>query len=145
MDDVLTKPTDLVQLQTVLAPWLAQKASPEDGVDFSVLQNIAPIPAEQIELLLEFQTQNRLDVQDLQAALRSGIHETIRRAAHRIKGASRMVGAHDLEAICADIEHRAGQQIPIEAAVLPRLATVSSNLDIAITHYAAKHLETKVA
>lgn len=145
MDDVLTKPTDLVQLQTVLTPWLAQAASPVDGVDFSVLQNIAPNPADQIELLLEFQTHNRLDVQALLAALQSGVHETIRRAAHRTKGASRMVGAQALEAICADIEHRASQQIPIEAAVLTRLATVSSNLDVAITHYAAKRVETKVA
>lgn len=138
MDAVLTKPTDLVQLQTVLSPWLSQVQSPDAAVDFTVLQNIALNPADQAELLLEFQTQNRLDAQDLQQAMQVGQHEAIRRAAHRIKGASRMVGARALEAMCADIEVRAGQQMPIAATVSSQLVTVLTHLDIAIADFVAK-------
>ncbi len=141
MDAVLTKPTDLVQLQTVLSPWLAREQSPSEAVDFAALQNIALDVVAQAELLLAFQAQNRLDVQDLQRALQVGEHEAIRRAAHRIKGASRMVGARALEVLCADIEARAGQQMTIAATVPPQLVTVVAQLEAAIADFVATSAE----
>ncbi|HEU0188590.1 MAG TPA: PAS domain S-box protein [Gallionella sp.] len=73
-------------------------------IDFNVLNKIAKSHAVQVEMLQEFSLCNRSDVANLKAALKNGDPEAVARSAHRIKGASRMVGALELEGICAAIE-----------------------------------------
>jgi len=130
MDDVLTKPTDLAELKAVLLKWLAKAnvsttgaphpEAPSTGVeqnrspagspiDFSVLRKIANNHSAQVEMLQEFNLCNRSDIASLKAALKDGNPAAVARSAHRIKGASRMVGAMELEGICTAIEKAAVQ------------------------------------
>ena len=132
MDDVLTKPTELAELQAMLRKWLTRseqllqveeiESQPEveagdadatlaDGavisLELSALNKIAKTRAQQIEMLQEFTLHNRNDIAGLAAALQSGNPSAVSRGAHRIKGASRMVGAMQLAALCASIEQAA--------------------------------------
>ena len=132
MDDVLTKPTELAELQSMLRKWLTRpeqvlqvseiECLPEveagdagatlgDGtvitLELSALQKIAKTRKQQIEMLQEFTLHNRNDIAALAAALQAGNPAAISRGAHRIKGASRMVGAMQLAALCASIEQAA--------------------------------------
>jgi HPt (histidine-containing phosphotransfer) domain-containing protein len=56
------------------------------------------------DILREFRASNDADARALEDALTRRHLPDIVRAAHRIKGASRMVGAEDLAAVCAAIE-----------------------------------------
>ena len=78
-------------------------------IDFNVLKKIAKNHAAQVEMLQEFNLHNRSDIAGLKAALKEGNPAAVARIAHRIKGASRMVGALELEGICAAIEQAATQ------------------------------------
>lgn len=144
MDAVLTKPASLVQLRDVLSRWLNTEQSNlkfnASGfmmmVDFSVLSNIATRRQDQVEILYEFQAQNDQDIADLNMMLQSHDLAGIRRAAHRIKGASRMIGALALEKVCEKIEAAAKQshlQDAQEAA--STLAGVVAQLDAAILQF----------
>jgi HPt (histidine-containing phosphotransfer) domain-containing protein len=107
-------------------------------VDFNVLGNIAIRRQDQIEILFEFQAQNWLDLEELNASLQLQDIEAVRRGAHRIKGASRMVGAVALESVCEKIEAAAKQKCMIEAMDAARaLEGVVIQLDSAIKQFAA--------
>jgi len=126
MDDLLTKPTDLADLRAMLLKWLDKSPSPagegsrgdnviddsarDTPIDFSVLKKIAKSHAAQVEMLQEFDLCNRSDIANLNAALKEGNPAAVERSAHRIKGASRMVGALELEGICTAIEKAAMQR-----------------------------------
>ncbi len=126
MDDLLTKPTELHNLKNMLIKWLGggqrQLLSDADGktkkqaikvedvesaINFSILKKFALSPAMQAEMLKEFNIHNRNDIATLHAHLKDGNPEGVARAAHRIKGACRMVGALQLEDICSAIESAA--------------------------------------
>jgi PAS domain S-box-containing protein len=137
MDAVLTKPTNLTSLREAISTWLRLVDMPrEETVDFKVLHDIAHDCNAHAEILQEFQAQNRLDVTDLQQALHHQDCDAIRRAAHRIKGASRMVGAIALEKMCADIERAAMQQVKVDAVgVGEMLAQIVAQLDESISRF----------
>lgn len=146
MDAVLIKPSSVVQLREVLSRWLIAEQSSQKFntssfmvmVDFSVLGNIATRRQEQVEILYEFQTQNWQDIADLKEVLKSQDLAGIQRAAHRIKGASRMVGALALEKVCEKIEAAAKQQRIKEAQeAASALAGVVAQLDGAILQFVA--------
>ena len=131
MDDLLTKPTELAELRAKLLNWLVKAgviplpprnpqpsaatlpstgAAPDvAALDVAVLANISTRHAAQAEMLQEFNVYNRSDVAKLQAALQAGDPAAVAQGAHRIKGACRMVGALELEGICARIEQAAKQ------------------------------------
>ena len=130
MDDILTKPTELADLSAMLLKWLAKTgipaiAAPPPGasakeaarsqatvdmpIDFNVLKKIAKSHAAQAEMLQEFNLHNRSDIANLKAALKDGDPAAVARSAHRIKGASRMVGALELDRICTAIQQAAKQ------------------------------------
>jgi len=119
MDDLLTKPTELSDLRAMLLKWLvkadaivvpAPSTEPtEAAIDFSVLQKFALGHAGQAEMLQSFSLHNRSDIANLIAVLKEGNPEAVAHSAHRIKGACRMVGALELEGICARIEAAAKQ------------------------------------
>jgi len=130
MDDMLTKPMSLSDLRNMLLKWLAKanistqeeahvkmistetaqnKSVADMPIDFSVLKKIAMSHAVQVEMLREFNLHNRIDIANMNAALKDNNPTAVARIAHRIKGASRMVGALDLEGICTAIEKAASQ------------------------------------
>ena len=157
MDDVLTKPTELSELRLMLLKWLPKTATPgiavssaaavaivhqeqgseQEAIDFSALMKFAASRALQIEMLREFTVHNRSDFANLKATLQDGDAAAIAQAAHRIKGACRMVGARELESLCASIEKSARQGDkpgavlePLERAVLRVEAAIARFADV---------------
>jgi len=84
-----------------------QNADPP--VDFSDLSETVPDRAGQIDLLRKFQSHQRNDLEQLQARFEQADMAGTAYAAHRIKGASRMVGARELASAYAAIEQAAKQ------------------------------------
>ena len=121
MDDLLTKPTELAELKAKLLKWLPKlkvSADADPGVasttsevalDLGVLQKFVVDRTAQIEMLQIFKEQNETDVVALQTVLMGSDPATVAQAAHRIKGACRMVGAKELEGISTAIEQAAKQ------------------------------------
>jgi two-component system sensor histidine kinase EvgS len=119
MDDVMVKPTSLHTLRAMLLrrlPGLGEiKAPPaeprrrdaEAPVDFSALADIVPERAGQIALLHKFQSHQRHDHAQLKSYFQVKDIAGVAQMAHRIKGASRMVGAHALANAYATIEQAA--------------------------------------
>lgn len=69
------------------------------------MQKIATTAADRTEILLDFMTQTRADLIALDAAFNEWDSAATARIAHRMKGSSRMVGAHELAAACETMEH----------------------------------------
>ena len=153
MDDLMTKPTELSALKAMLSKWLgklmdtatpdvdAQPAAGEPPVapaivtlDMNVLRKISVRHDAQVELLSEFNKENRIDIANLKTALQVGDEVAAARNAHRVKGASRMVGALQLEEICTRIEQLAKQEdmANARAAAENSLDEVMRNLEAAI-------------
>ena len=127
MDDCLVKPVDLTQLLRVLDQWLPlpqrvpiadvnahTDATPQplgDGatgnaLDRSVLAEISGGDANvERSILSAFRNANDGDTAALQRAVLELDANKVTRAAHRIAGASRMVGALGLAEVCERIEH----------------------------------------
>jgi PAS domain S-box-containing protein len=130
MDDILTKPAEMAMLKQVLAKWLPSAATamvgPDDAdaasgrtqapsVVLAGLDKIAATAAERAEILLDFMTQIRSDLDGLRVALTVEDLPACARIAHRMKGSSRMVGAQDLAAACEAMEHAVRQDSPRDA------------------------------
>jgi CheY-like chemotaxis protein len=118
MDEVMVKPTNLSTLRAMLLrriPGLSEtEAVPESDrqeiyapIDFSVLADTVPDRAGQLALLHKFQLHQRHDHERLEASLKAGDITGVAHMAHRIKGASRMVGARELANAYAVIEQAA--------------------------------------
>lgn len=123
MDALLTKPTGLARLRMTLEKWLpgaeksaAQPADPTKGeasrgadapIDFAQLAEVVTESAEQLEILRSFQSHSSSQLAELKDALAVRDLPAAVRAAHRMKGASRMVGAGQIAEICAVIEEAA--------------------------------------
>ena len=129
MDDILTKPTELSELRVMLLKWLGKEemnfsgvsssdasrpvpalpTATEVAIDLSVLQNFVASRPGQLDMLQVFITQNRTDIVDLKTVLQGDDPKAVAQAAHRIKGASRMVGVKELEVISTNVEKAAKQ------------------------------------
>ena len=117
MDDLLTKPTELAVLRAMLVKWLpkgvtsapqavvAEQHSKEAAFDVAVLNRFVSGHEVQREMLRVYEKQMRLDLDELQSALQQEDSAATVSVAHRIKGASRMVGALELGDLCERIEH----------------------------------------
>ncbi|MFB9158425.1 ATP-binding protein [Chromobacterium violaceum] len=142
MDDFLTKPLSILALEATLRKWMgSMSGSPPDGaaassdvpgkaevaepppldapripVDRSVLEvySNGELSVE-LEILREFQTGNSEDVAELRAAMAAEDAERIGFSAHRIKGASRMVGANGMGDAAEAVE-KAGKARDLELA-----------------------------
>lgn len=102
MDAFLTKPVDLQRLQDTLGRWVAVNQGPINPAVLDEL--VGGDPRAGRELMAQFLSYNREDVRDLKNALTSADSEGIARAAHRIKGSSRAVGATALGDVCENLE-----------------------------------------
>ncbi|BCK87558.1 virulence sensor protein BvgS [Sideroxyarcus emersonii] len=122
MDDLLVKPANLAQLKKTLAKWLSvigtdgviNPSSPHatnsgrtEPVDFSVLNMVVTDREDQIQVLRDFQSHIRADSGKLMEMLQQGDLARVESTAHRMKGSSRMVGAHYLATASATIEQAA--------------------------------------
>lgn len=127
MDDIMHKPTDMDTLRAKLLFWLRrehllmpseasgtsspvrQSVAARVALNLHSLAKIAPRHPTQSTLLREFGKQIRLDVAKLESALHEKDYEEIKQTVARLKGTSRMMGAEELEDICARIEKAAMQ------------------------------------
>ena len=117
MDDYLPKPVQLQDLAKKLDQWLplGEKSLP---VDRKVLAAISGGDgAADLELLAEFRRVNDEDAVALEVAVDARDRSRVTRAAHRIKGAARTVGADALAAVCERLERasRADDRKAVEA------------------------------
>ncbi|MEQ1917123.1 MAG: PAS domain S-box protein [Gallionella sp.] len=123
MDDVLTKPTELPLLRAKLLQWLpqlgtSQAATPLDVLDDNVLGQLLPTVQARAQMLREFFTQHLHDSTELHAQLATSAAAQLAECAHRMKGASRMVGALALAEVCLRIEQAAKRNDLTAAAAL---------------------------
>ena len=141
MDDILTKPTELAALRAMLLKWLNQEkvmqsttiagvATPVKidvpALDLAVLKKFVAEQRMQVEILKAFDFEKSNDIGALKLTLLGDDCVAVVKAAHRIKGATRMVGAKELEAISVTIEQAA------------------KHSDIQSARAAAAHLDTAV-
>jgi two-component system sensor histidine kinase EvgS len=133
MDEVMVKPTNLIALRAMLLRWLPEineietapsrefnQQNNDPPIDFSALADTVPDRDGQIALLRKFQLHQRNDHEQLKSRFEESDMAGVAYMAHRMKGASRMVGAselasayaaielaakrNDLESVCRDIE-----------------------------------------
>jgi two-component system sensor histidine kinase EvgS len=109
MDDYLAKPIELARLQKKLDRWLPiprqamPKAAP--AIDPAVLDEFSGGDnVVRLEILQQFRVYNDKDGAQLKLAMQEGDLALVTRTSHRIKGASRTIGAMDLASVCERIE-----------------------------------------
>jgi signal transduction histidine kinase/DNA-binding response OmpR family regulator len=135
MDDLLTKPADLARLKETLARWIAVTRAPGAApIDRNQLATIAANDAERAEIVQDFLAQTRADVQQLEQAVSEQDLAAAALIAHRIKGASRIVGANSLATLSETIEEAARHAKP--QALAAALAEIRSGVD-EVSNFAA--------
>jgi two-component system sensor histidine kinase EvgS len=154
MDELLVKPADLTRLKEALSKFQivasASKATsrePEEAgaaqsvpIDVEVLDELSDDAAEKAEILQDFIGQTRVDLADLEVALKAQDAAALVRIAHRMKGASRMVGARELERACTAMENSAqrGKQDGADAVTAALERLVAYLAEVASTSKARK-------
>jgi two-component system, NarL family, sensor histidine kinase EvgS len=139
MDDFAAKPTTIPVLATKLHRWLpaldwsvepAATASPNGAaLDGSVLDEVTGgDPALAASVLSDFVATSRADMRSLESAAAACDHEQLRRQAHRIAGAARIVGAGELAALAKRLEHAGAQRSGDWAAI----GALVDRLDVAL-------------
>jgi PAS domain S-box-containing protein len=120
MDDYLSKPTTIASLSSLLERYLPLPHTPETNMSKSseqllalrdsvidethLAQIVGDDLAERAALLADFKESCDIDAKALEAAYQSGELHTFMEIAHRICGASKMVGASGLAAASRAIE-----------------------------------------
>ena len=105
MDDCLFKPISLILLSQRLST-LEPPPSSAEILNVETLYSLAGRNGSHLKLLLEeLVRSNRLDLKALLALNITDGLEPFQGIAHRIKGAAKIVGAHDLINHCEGLEH----------------------------------------
>jgi len=111
MDDYLAKPVTLDQLREKLERWVrapARASVDEPVIDPGVLSEFSSgDPEAEREILLEFRRHHRAEETAFRTAVEARDIEAVRRAAHRMRGASGSIGANALAAACERVESAA--------------------------------------
>jgi two-component system, NarL family, sensor histidine kinase EvgS len=104
MDDYLAKPVELNDLAKKLDRWLPI-AHPAAPLDRSVLAGLTggDVTAER-DILMDFRRANDEDAAMLKRAVDRSNSLEVTTASHRIKGASKMIGAMGLATVCERLE-----------------------------------------
>ncbi|TDR81510.1 ATP-binding protein [Paludibacterium purpuratum] len=148
MNEVLTKPLNLLALQSALSRWLPQHGdqaeqpaqtagagADTDAIDRSALEIYSQGDiAVELSLIQEFLASEREDLAGAQAAVAAQDYEQARWFTHRIKGAGRMIGAMQLGDAAEALERCAKQQGEMGGAF--------EQLDAAfreVDHWVARH------
>jgi CheY-like chemotaxis protein/HPt (histidine-containing phosphotransfer) domain-containing protein len=120
MDDFAAKPTTIQILAAKLQRWLpqldwpaaSQPAVEENGAGFggAALDDLTGGDEQLlISVMRDFVSATNADVDALAEAIGAQDHARVRRSAHRIVGASRIVGAVELAALATQLEQAAAQ------------------------------------
>jgi CheY-like chemotaxis protein/two-component sensor histidine kinase len=121
MDDYLAKPVNLAMLSKKLDYWLplARQTAP---LDRSALADLTggDMQAER-EILIDFRRVNDEDAAMLRRAVDKSDFAAVATASHRIKGASRMIGATALAGVCEHLER---------ASSVSDWESVAANMDV---------------
>lgn len=133
MDGVLVKPVDLPRLRDALshhlsgvvaatAPTGSVGSTAPDAhdapIDLAELDKLAASVDERSDILRAYLEQTRIDCAELEAALAQSDVQASLRTAHRMKGASRMVGAHPLARACEALEYALRRGEPGDARMV---------------------------
>lgn len=139
MDDFLAKPSELRALEQTLSKWLpvaTEEKTPASRIDLAELNKLSSSSTEQAAILKEFDAQTRKDFIALDAALAISDLAEVKRIAHTIKGASRMVGAQELATLCEDLEHAVrASDAPRRRVLVAELTQALQRLQQAILEY----------
>jgi len=150
MDELLVKPVGLTQLNDVLSRWLvvAAPARPAHialresddtqtaAANFMLLDELSDNAADKAEIVRDFMSQTRSDLAELEAAVAMLDFQGAMHIAHRMKGASRMIGARDIAVVCEEIEYAVRQGKPASTdAVKAALLQLKSHLAGVIGKY----------
>ena len=130
LDDFLVKPPTAAQLEAKLRQWLPALAGGDAGAapDAETLRKLTRGDAAAMkQVLAEFKAAIEEDLRRLDVALGKRDAGAVAREGHRIKGASRLVGAARLEQVADELE-RAGKAsdwnaIAAASAALHKLVT----------------------
>ena len=154
MDDFVAKPAPMAVLAGKLRRWLPDLAwatgpAPEEpgggnpptsdtepcaAIDGRVLDELSGGDADlATTILADYVESLRSDVAALSAAMADASGDGVRRQAHRIKGASRMVGADNVATIAARLEAAALEQV----RDWPALHTAADDLEVAVAQVVA--------
>jgi PAS domain S-box-containing protein len=144
MDDFLSKPMPLADLEAMLGKWLpASRPSPGvpaeptpldptyEPVDVSVLKAlVGDDPAIIQDFLHDFRISAAKIAVELKAACMEGQAGQTAALAHKLKSSARSVGALFLGELCADMEEAGkGGQVEILTALWPRFETEMAAVD----------------
>lgn len=125
MDDFVAKPVEIRLLAKVMKRWLPLPGTGDKPIDVSSLAEISGgDKGMEQEILSDFREANRLDMTQLRDTFMGRDLGDFQRILHRIKGASRTIGAEALAKACARLEKTAKQDdwqlIAVEKAELER-------------------------
>lgn len=119
MDDYLSKPFTRNQLETTLERWArrpdaCKSKSPSNVLDTSVTQQLLDLEQEEPGFLCEvidsFFTTAEDSLARMKSAVISGDAESLREAAHLVRGSSQQLGAHRFGATCGKLEELASTE-----------------------------------
>jgi CheY-like chemotaxis protein len=154
IDDMLIKPAELETLEAIMSKWLTSgRVSSGPGTDPDTaagdrqavvmdphaLDRIAFGAADKAEIMHDFMFQVRRDLADLEAAFESANLPACQRFAHRMRGASQMVGARDM-AMARAIMEAAAQRGAQDDAGMAKEAVVEAVARLT-THLAVPHTQ----
>jgi HPt (histidine-containing phosphotransfer) domain-containing protein len=134
MDDYMTKPLLLTDLQAMLTKWMpadvrplalrkppgpvphqrrplgeTRRASPRQAVDLNVLTTLVGTDPQVIDEIIEaFRTSAERSVEEIRAGSASGNAKSVSDAAHTLKSGAWSIGARRLGDVCAEIEVASG-------------------------------------
>jgi two-component system, sensor histidine kinase and response regulator len=111
MDDYLTKPVRLPDLEAALRRWTKERGG-EAGLDRAVIVGLREyqVSGEEdavVKLITLFLRETPTRLADIRRALESGDAPALERAAHALKGSAGTLGAFALRELCAQLEELA--------------------------------------